>query len=146
MSRYDGSDPCAIMCFLAACRLLFHCSSLNLCLATISASPASSSSNRPRGILPAREKPDAVVPPQGLEPVEEVQGECDDSLFREASRGEDQDVPEGEAEETDAKKIMRDPGQPTQREWEEHRIDHWPFRSWCPHCVAGKCKSRGHYS
>ena len=39
---------------------------------------------------------------------------------------------------------MRDPGQPTQREWEEHRIDHWPFRSWCPHCVKGRATGKQH--
>ena len=30
------------------------------------------------------------------------------------------------------------PGQPTQTQLEDHRVDHLPYRSWCPECVAGK--------
>ena len=32
------------------------------------------------------------------------------------------------------------------KEWEEHRIDHWPFRSWCPHCVKGRGRATAHRS
>ena len=28
----------------------------------------------------------------------------------------------------------------------EHSITHFPFRSWCVHCVKGKCKSSKHSS
>ena len=50
--------------------------------------------------------------------------------------------PAGADDEAEDKRIMKDPGQPTKKEWEEHRIDIWPFRSWCPHCLRGRatCK------
>ena len=37
-------------------------------------------------------------------------------------------------EECAPKVVAPDPGQPTQKEIEEHRIDHMPFRSWCENC------------
>ena len=33
---------------------------------------------------------------------------------------------------------------PSQREVEEHNLDHGGFRSWCPHCVKGRAESYGH--
>ena len=30
-----------------------------------------------------------------------------------------------------------DPGQPTREEVDEHRVDHYPYRSWCEFCVKG---------
>ena len=33
---------------------------------------------------------------------------------------------------------------PSQREGEEHNLDHGVFRSWCPHCVKGRAESYGH--
>ena len=33
---------------------------------------------------------------------------------------------------------------PTQREKEEHFVSHYPFRSWCEHCVRGKAKAMRH--
>jgi len=43
-----------------------------------------------------------------------------------------------EKEESPPRKALRDPGEPTHDEWEEHRIDHVPYRSWCPFCVKGR--------
>lgn len=40
-----------------------------------------------------------------------------------------------EARECEPKRMMTDPGLPTQKEVDEHEIDHVPYRSWCPHCV-----------
>ena len=55
------------------------------------------------------------------------------------SEGNDaQSYPEGE--ECEDTRVMHDPGQPTEREIEEHRIDHMPYRSWCPHCVKGRAR------
>ena len=42
-----------------------------------------------------------------------------------------------ECQECVAPRILPDPGQPTQKQLDDHRIDHLPFRSWCPECVAG---------
>ena len=33
---------------------------------------------------------------------------------------------------------------PSQREVDEHNLDHGVFRSWCPHCVKGRAESYGH--
>ena len=38
------------------------------------------------------------------------------------------------------------PGRPTKREIEEHCVAHWPFRSWCRHCVLGRAQGSPHYS
>ena len=47
-------------------------------------------------------------------------------------------------EEAEERKIMKDLGQSTNKEMEEHRIDHWPYRSWCPVCIQSKGKERDH--
>ena len=39
---------------------------------------------------------------------------------------------------------MREPGQPTKKEREEHAPTHVPFRDWCEDCVLGKALERGH--
>ena len=54
---------------------------------------------------------------------------------------------EGEQEEDQAcrtPKLPVDPGRPTAKEFMEHRALHWPFRSWCPHCVRAKAVSAPH--
>ncbi len=33
---------------------------------------------------------------------------------------------------------------PSQEEWDEHMTTHLPLRSWCPHCVKGKCVTGQH--
>ena len=33
---------------------------------------------------------------------------------------------------------------PSQKEVEEHNLDHGVFRSWRPHCVKGRAESYGH--
>jgi len=43
-----------------------------------------------------------------------------------------------------APRILPDPGQPTQKQLEDHRIDHLPYRSWCPECVAGRATGEQH--
>ena len=39
---------------------------------------------------------------------------------------------------------MSSPSPPSRQEMLEHNISHMPFRSWCPHCVAGKAKANKH--
>ena len=48
-----------------------------------------------------------------------------------------------EEEGRDAK-IAKDPGAPTSEEVARHNISHWPYRSWCAHCVRGRGRSRQH--
>ena len=54
---------------------------------------------------------------------------------------DDEEMDTGEAR--DMKKV-REPGAPTQKEWEEHMILHMPFRAWCPHCVRGRATDEPH--
>ena len=39
---------------------------------------------------------------------------------------------------------LRDPGEPTQQEWDDHVKTHVPFRGWCPHCVRGRARNAPH--
>ena len=55
-----------------------------------------------------------------------------------------------ESEDLDENGIMRpklltSPHTPTKQERMEHDITHFPFRSWCEHCVRGKSKAAGHF-
>ena len=39
---------------------------------------------------------------------------------------------------------MADPKSPSPDEVAEHNLNHLPYRSWCRHCVKGKCKENSH--
>ena len=41
-------------------------------------------------------------------------------------------------EDSPPRTILRYPGEPTEQELKEHRVDHIPYRSWCPCCVRGR--------
>ena len=47
-------------------------------------------------------------------------------------------------EEAVRARAMKTEAVPSQREVEEHNLDHGVFRSWCPHCVKGRAESYGH--
>ena len=53
-------------------------------------------------------------------------------------------------EEAEVRQHAHDPGQPTERQIQEHRVCHVPFRSWCKQCVLGRGRGiphrRGHES
>ena len=40
---------------------------------------------------------------------------------------------------------MQDPKAPSPEEIADHNLSHLPYRSWCRHCVRGKCKEMPHY-
>ena len=44
----------------------------------------------------------------------------------------------GEEDQARQPRLPHDPGRPTKREIAEHCVSHWPFRSWCRHCVCGR--------
>ena len=70
--------------------------------------------------------------------------ELGDEENMEVDTGADEDA-EGENEpQARAPKIPVDPGRPTKKEIEEHNALHWPFRSWCPHCVRGRAITSPH--
>ena len=41
-------------------------------------------------------------------------------------------------------KIIKDPGQPTQAQIDEHDLTHCPFRAWCSHCARGQAPEDPH--
>ena len=55
-------------------------------------------------------------------------------------------LPVEEGEEAVEIKVLPSPTPPSRQEMLEHNLTHWPFRSWCKHCVAGKAKASGHRS
>ena len=77
----------------------------------------------------------------GLERTEE--GVAPDEQAVEVGDRNVEEVEEGEAR-TPA--VPHDPGRPIRKEWMEHLPRHWPFRSWCRHCVCGRGFSSPHKS
>ena len=75
------------------------------------------------------------VPEEVLSPEE-----IPDGIVPEGLTGEAQDDPQ----EIHRPKIAPDPGQPTRQQLAEHRITHWPFRSWCKWCVMGRARGTPH--
>ena len=55
-------------------------------------------------------------------------------------------LPMEEGDESVAMKVLPSPSPPSRQEMLEHNLTHWPFRSWCTHCVAGKAKASKHSS
>ncbi len=53
-------------------------------------------------------------------------------------------INEGGDVEVEPMKMAKDPGQPTQRQVEEHRKFHIPFRSWCKWCILGRGRGIQH--
>ena len=41
-------------------------------------------------------------------------------------------------------KMIKSGYDPTQKEIEEHMVNHLPYRAWCRHCVKGKAKGLPH--
>ena len=54
------------------------------------------------------------------------------------------DPGDGEVGEAQAHRKLRNPYAPSKKEIEEHRILHWPFRSWCRCCMFGRGKHTHH--
>ena len=48
------------------------------------------------------------------------------------------------ADEVRQPKLPHNPGRPTKKAIREHCVSHWPFRSWCRHCVCGRAVSSPH--
>ena len=69
---------------------------------------------------------DSVLGATNDENDEELNGETDDK-----------DIVDGETGFDDVRNI-RDPGQPTVKEYQEQTTTHQPYRSWCKFCVMGR--------
>ena len=63
-----------------------------------------------------------------------------DSGSEEKAEGEE----EAQGQEVRVQKGLRDPGEPTPAEREEHERTHVPYRSWCSICVRTKAKGLPH--
>ena len=50
-----------------------------------------------------------------------------------------------DGEEGARAKTKKATDKPGKEEVEEHNATHIPFRSWCDHCVRGKCHGEPHY-
>ena len=57
---------------------------------------------------------------------------------------EEVDIEDTEDQDAEEVKTVPDPGQPSDEERENHRIDRYPFRSWCKHCLSGRGTGQGH--
>ena len=57
---------------------------------------------------------------------------------------EDEDLIDKEEEEIKYIKAPRVPIAPSREEVARHRLTHYPFRDWCPHCVKGKGRADPH--
>ena len=49
-----------------------------------------------------------------------------------------------DSEEARGVASKKPPGAPSAEEWRQHRLTHWPYRSWCPVCVAARAVEDAH--
>ena len=64
----------------------------------------------------------------------------------EAAHSSNTDNVDQENSESRDQKAEKTPKAPTREECEAHRLTHYPYRSWCPHCVRAKRKNTPHFS
>lgn len=79
------------------------------------------------------------------EDLEDLFAKTDDAA--QGDKGAEVEGPEAEECETEGavpRKAFPGPGQPTQPQPEDHGIDHYPSRSWCPECAAGRATGEQH--
>ena len=62
----------------------------------------------------------------------------------EGAGGAELEIDEGNELDVEPVKLAPDPGKPTERQIEEHRRSHLPFRSWCRWCVLGRGRGLQH--
>ena len=62
----------------------------------------------------------------------------------EERREGDIEIEDESDQEVESVKLSRDPGQPTEKEMEEHRCTHLPYRLWCKFCVMGRGRGVPH--
>ena len=83
-------------------------------------------------VSPEEVTDDEVFSERDFEAIEKAFPADDDPFW------EVEDIVDVGEEEAPRRRVLRDPGEPTMQEWEEHRVDHIPYRSWCPYCVRGR--------
>ena len=82
---------------------------------------------------------------------EDVWSDVRDSTARGSRSTEEEEVCQPCGENITAKpaedapiRVARDPGDPTEEEFEKHCVTHLPYRRWCPICVKAKGKEDAH--
>ena len=82
--------------------------------------------------------------------LEHAEGtEAQEGQAAEATEGDEteEEAAEEASEESEGKtKVIRSPGNPSAKERADHEINHWPYRSWCDHCVKGRATGQQHRS
>ena len=78
-----------------------------------------------KGIIEAQDS-GRDVEINAAEGVEETEGATEDAAELNAE------------EEAEERRILPTPTLPSQREIDEHWIDHYPYRNWCGKCVEGR--------
>ena len=81
------------------------------------------------------------------EAVEQGENQSQEASVEPPDLVDEADVETGEdfeCQECVVPRILPDPGQPTQKQLDDHRVDHLPFRPWCPECVAGRATGEQH--
>ena len=69
------------------------------------------------------------------------EGDGEEEAGQGVAEEEDADEEEDEAMRC---RVCKDPGEPSQRERDEHDVTHLPFRSWCRVCLEAKGKEDPH--
>ena len=71
---------------------------------------------------------------------EELEPGGDENPERDSIRGESAGSARGSCEPIDGRSILttRPPECPSEKEWLLRRVTHYPYRSWCPCCRAGR--------
>ena len=62
----------------------------------------------------------------------------------EGTDNREEDMKDEDQEEVRQPKGVQGPWTPSRKEVEEHNLTHWPYRSWCIHCLKGKARSLPH--
>ena len=68
----------------------------------------------------------------------------EEELRRASGEGTGEVVEKEMGEEAVRARARKTEAVPSQREVDEHNLDHGVFRSWCPHCVKGRTEAQGH--
>ena len=71
---------------------------------------------------------------------------CSSALFdiTDGEGGEEINIETDVGTEVEPVREAVDPGKPTDRQIEEHRLTHLPYRSWCRWCVLGRGRGLQH--
>ena len=103
---------------------------------------------RPSGVANAAHKQQRCDVRPCMKPGAETSEEHDEEYKDDGEDEEGQvNMNEGDEEASEEARqgvSRKPPSSPTAEELRIHRLTHYPFRSWCPACVAGRAKSWPH--